>query len=346
MALDAAKNFAKANLSTGYDASATSIVLISGGGAKFPAVSFNAVWFNATDYSDPADDPSVEVVRVTGITTDTLTITRAQESTSAVTHNTAGKTYLLVAGPTAKLVTDVASITDDTTTNATMYPVWVTAATGNLSKYVSSTRLVFNPSTGNVGIKTTAPGVELEVGGGGGIGGRLRLQGLASDPYYYTTFQQTYGSGGLLITAKSYDEADTIVNLQNGKVGIGTASPGTTLDVAGGLNLRAGGTYRAVSGGQLEIYMQSGTAGSNINCLDRAGSVTFYPVAFSASQVTFGCNVGIGVTAFGTSAVTVLGIANGTAPTTSPAGMGQLYVVGGALKFRGSSGTVTTIAIA
>lgn len=55
-------------------------------------------------------------------------------------------------------------------------------------------------------------------------------------------------------------------------------------------------------------------------------------------------NVGIGVTAFGTAAVAVLGIVNGTAPTSSPSGMGQLYVVGGALKFRGSSGTVTTIA--
>lgn len=55
-------------------------------------------------------------------------------------------------------------------------------------------------------------------------------------------------------------------------------------------------------------------------------------------------NFGLGTTAFGTSAVRVIGIANGTAPTTSPAGMGQLYVEAGALKYRGSSGTVTTVA--
>lgn len=55
-------------------------------------------------------------------------------------------------------------------------------------------------------------------------------------------------------------------------------------------------------------------------------------------------NYGIGVTSFGTSAAKVLGLANATAPSTSPAGMGQLYVQAGALKFRGSSGTVTTIA--
>jgi hypothetical protein len=55
-------------------------------------------------------------------------------------------------------------------------------------------------------------------------------------------------------------------------------------------------------------------------------------------------NVGVGVTTFGTSAAKVLGLANATAPTTSPAGMGQLYVEAGALKYRGSSGTVTTLA--
>jgi hypothetical protein len=59
-----------------------------------------------------------------------------------------------------------------------------------------------------------------------------------------------------------------------------------------------------------------------------------------------GGNVGVGVTTFGTSAAKVLGLANATAPSTSPAGMGQLYVESGALKFRGSSGTITTIAAA
>jgi hypothetical protein len=55
-------------------------------------------------------------------------------------------------------------------------------------------------------------------------------------------------------------------------------------------------------------------------------------------------NVGVGVSTFGTSAAKVIGIADGTAPSTSPAGMGQLYVEAGALKYRGSSGTITTIA--
>lgn len=63
-------------------------------------------------------------------------------------------------------------------------------------------------------------------------------------------------------------------------------------------------------------------------------------VAFS---ITTTPNFGFRTTSFGTSAVGVIGIANGTAPTTSPAGIGQLYVEAGALKYRGSSGTVTTL---
>ena len=55
-------------------------------------------------------------------------------------------------------------------------------------------------------------------------------------------------------------------------------------------------------------------------------------------------NMGFNAASFGTSASGVFAIGNGTAPTTSPAGMGQLWVESGALKYRGSSGTVTTVA--
>jgi hypothetical protein len=59
-----------------------------------------------------------------------------------------------------------------------------------------------------------------------------------------------------------------------------------------------------------------------------------------------GQNIGFGVSSWGTSAANVIGIANGTAPSTSPASMGQLYVEAGALKYRGSSGTITTLGVA
>jgi hypothetical protein len=54
-------------------------------------------------------------------------------------------------------------------------------------------------------------------------------------------------------------------------------------------------------------------------------------------------NLLVGLTAAGTTAAKTIQIANGTAPTANVTG-GQLYVEAGALKYRGSSGTVTTIA--
>lgn len=45
--------------------------------------------------------------------------------------------------------TAYATVTDDTTTNATRYPLFASVTTGNLTtEYVSSTKLQFNPSTG------------------------------------------------------------------------------------------------------------------------------------------------------------------------------------------------------
>lgn len=114
-ALDQVSNFAKMTVSVGYDQNATQVVLASGQGAKLPAASagaYNLVWWNATDYADPSDDPNVEIVRVThggGADGDTLTVTRAQESTSATIKNNVGKIYKMQLALTAKMIADIAS---------------------------------------------------------------------------------------------------------------------------------------------------------------------------------------------------------------------------------------------
>lgn len=74
------------------------------------------------------------------------------------------------------------------------------------------------------------------------------------------------------------------------------------------------------------------------------GRWNFY--ANNTADNYFNGNIGVGTTSFGTSAAFVIAIVNGTAPTTSPANVGQLYVEAGALKYRGSAGTITTIAAA
>jgi len=108
MSFDAAKNFAKATVSTTYDASQTSIVLTTGHGARFPtAVPYNVTWWNSTDYPDPSDDPNREIVTVTAIATDTLTVVRGAEGITATTKNTGGKVYKMIVGVTARAINEL-----------------------------------------------------------------------------------------------------------------------------------------------------------------------------------------------------------------------------------------------
>lgn len=111
--LDPVTNFGIVEVSTGYDDSATSIALATGDGAKLPQPStdgaFNLVWYNATDYAAPHLDPNREIVRCTARSTDTLTVTRAQEGTSASTKNTSAKTYVMVLAVTKKTRDDINS---------------------------------------------------------------------------------------------------------------------------------------------------------------------------------------------------------------------------------------------
>ena len=93
--------------------------------------------------------------------------------------------------------------------------------------------------------------------------------------------------------------------------------------------------------------VSGGTVPSAFSFATGTNNSTLPPVA--RLQISSTGNIGFnngqpGV--WGTNADKVIAIGNGTAPTTSPAGMGQLYVEAGALKYRVSSGTVTTIAAA
>lgn len=82
MAFDAHKNLAYSTIATAPSpaSSDTSLVVQTGDGALFPAVPFNVtIWPIGIN----PKSTNAEIARVTAISTDTFTITRTQEGTSA-----------------------------------------------------------------------------------------------------------------------------------------------------------------------------------------------------------------------------------------------------------------------
>ena len=112
--LDPVINFGKVEVSGHYSSSATSIELATDEGNKLPSVfPYNLIWFDPHTYPDPSDDPNREIVRCTAKSGDTLTVTRAQESTSASAKDNTGKTYQMILCPTKKLIDDIGEIFTD-----------------------------------------------------------------------------------------------------------------------------------------------------------------------------------------------------------------------------------------
>lgn len=107
---DQVANAIKVTVSGTYDADDVTITLRTGHGAELPNPSgdnYNLIWWDTTDYDDAADDPNLEIVRVTAKAGDVITVTRAQEGTGASLKNTSAATYKMVMGVTAKTITDL-----------------------------------------------------------------------------------------------------------------------------------------------------------------------------------------------------------------------------------------------
>ncbi|MGE3840038.1 MAG: hypothetical protein AB7I50_00480 [Vicinamibacterales bacterium] len=107
MAFDAHKNMASSTVATAPSPadSGTSLVVAAGEGARFPAVPFNATVKPINASPTPANS---EIVRVTNISTDTLTIVRAQETGAG---GPSARTILvgdqIAATITVKTITDI-----------------------------------------------------------------------------------------------------------------------------------------------------------------------------------------------------------------------------------------------
>jgi hypothetical protein len=107
----------------------------------------------------------------------------------------------------------------------------------------------------------------------------------------------------------------------------------------------AAGTWTRISGslGCSRYRQLFGTHAWDISGSGSAGGTISFTQAMTLDASS---NLLVGMTSAATSSAKTIHLANATAPTANPSGGGVLYVDSGALKYRGSSGTVTTIAAA
>ena len=145
---------------------------------------------------------------------------------------------------------------------------------------------------------------------------RLRAVGSGGGSGYGGSFTvDTRTSGNTFITALTIDDA------QN------ATFAGATVNVSKAGNNPA---FKATDG-SIITKLQSLSAGDTAGWVGTESNHTFRIVTNNTSRVSVDTSG-------------VLLVANGTAPGSNPTGGGYLYVESGALKYRGSSGTVTTIA--
>jgi hypothetical protein len=166
----------------------------------------------------------------------------------------------------------------------------------------------------------------------------------------------TSGSGGNLTFFAGNGNGSTTGAGGTLYLNSGGSSGNANTGAGGDLQMIAGDSNALVSGNGGNFAMSAGNSGApagnggDINLATGSGATRngIFAVTIGGSmaiRVDTNRNVGLaGATSWGTNAQRVVAIANGVAPTTSPAGIGQLYVLAGALRYRGSAGTDTLLA--
>jgi hypothetical protein len=200
----------------------------------------------------------------TGVTT--LTGLVYGNGTSAFTAATAAQVVSVIGTTAVTNATNATNatntaITDDTTTNATMYPTWVTSTSGNLPQKTSSTKLSFNPSTGALsangtvltGNTGTVTSVTVAAGTGMSGGGTVTTSGTVT----LTNAGVTSVTAGTGIS----------VSASTGGVTITNSSPANSAQLAkayGFINSQSGSSVLSNSYGVSSVTL-TGTGQNTIN---------------------------------------------------------------------------------
>lgn len=166
----------------------------------------------------------------------TLTGLAYGNGTSAFTAATAAQVVSVIGSTAVTNATNATNIgiTDDTSTNATMYPTWVTTTTGNLPAKTSSTKFSFNPSTGTLsatvfsgaGTSLTGTAASLSIGGSAGSVANALTIGTGLTLSSGTTYN---GSAAVTVNATG-----STINSQTGAYVLVASDAGKSISITTG----------------------------------------------------------------------------------------------------------------
>lgn len=229
-------------------------------------------------------------------------VTAPVSSGTALTWNGSSLTWASAGG---------ASITDDTTTNTTYYPVWANATSGTMANaYVSSGKLGFNPSTGTLSA-TTFSGAWSGIPSGTAL---LFYQAAAptgwtksvtdNDKAIRVVSGSTGGtSGGSVAFSTAFasktpsGSVSTSITGISGSVGVSLSAGGSIANTTAGgsVSLSAGGSVSATTLDTTQIPAHSHSLRANATN-GNAGTTAIYSsvAAFSFTNTTGIQNTGGG----------------------------------------------------
>lgn len=219
-----------------------------------------------------------------------------------------GATFELSVNDTPEVVISATQVDLKSNDLVNVNSVTITGATGN-TLVVDTNTLVVDATNKRVGIGTTTPAQPLH----------LRLARTGND-----------GMVHIQNTSAVADGAISLFTLAVGPTGNGTLYADFVAQPGGGV-------------------FGDATAQVALVSRDAALPLTFLVGGYTLERIriTPSGNFGINTSGQFGAGVKVIGLANATTvPTTNPSAGGVLYAEAGALKWRGSSGTITTIAAA
>ena len=238
--------------------------------------------------------------------------------------------------PTWTTPTAYATVTDDTTTNATRYPLFANQTAGNLAtSYTSSTKYQYNPSTGVLtATGFSGSGASLTSLTAGNLSGTIPSAVLGNSTLYIGTTAVLLNAASNSITslavnisgsAASATTATTATNATNVAVTDNTSSSATWYPTI--VSTTTGNLPITTSSTKLSFVPSTGVLSANgVALTGNLGTVT----SVAASVPAFLSVTGSPITTSGTLAIsysgTALPIANGGTGSTTATGSGSVVL--------------------